>query len=277
MSNNHGKRAGEIRVTLELNGETHHFNAHTTTTTLKEDDLTVVARENAFSPFRMYTVDLRIKNGTPPGRYLLDGDPNNKVRVFYLPPHLNILSYYVDISGHFNLTETATEQRIVGSFDCVAKSVDPAITAEATLSHGIVSFDQQPQRLSKGSLKGELQPGNIEFVATDVSMEFVGGTGAGSFLQVIAKVKEFPEHQIHLHIPRALLGEPELPITLNEDGKSALATLVYTGVHRADKGTVIYHYDSASERITGTLEFEANDDITFKKGKFEITGLIPQR
>jgi hypothetical protein len=276
------ERAGEVRTKIKLNDETHPFNPHTTTTRLKDNFIFLNAYENAFSPFRTYAVELILENGTPPGDYPLNGNPGNKIKLVYLPPNTNLLNHYADKFGNFHLTETATLERVIGSFDCVAISVNEEITAKANLDLGVVSFDQELRPCSTGILKGTLQDtskANSEnFVATQVVMEFVGGTGPNSFLQVIAKVKGAPEErQLHLHIPRARLGEHQLPITTNEDGTSALATLIYNGVHHATEGTINYQYDNVAQHFSGDLEFQANGGITFKDGKFDISGLIPPR
>ncbi|PMX21614.1 MULTISPECIES: DUF6252 family protein [unclassified Pseudomonas] len=269
--------AGQVSANIELGGSIHPFVSTYTSATLKDHHVVIKASQAVFSPFRIYTVELKIANGAEPGTYPLDGKPGNTVGLAYDPPTTVQLDSYRDIEGEFTLTETASEQQIDGTFYCTAKSLNPEIRDLATFTEGKVSFrSETSHRQSTGYLRGTLNLPTPDFSSSRPHMSF---TEPG-FLQVVANDdnddKNAPRH-LWLHIPTSKLGEKTLPISPSEDGDTAVVTLIAKVFYRATSGTVNFTYDEHLKKLTGTLNFSVSgpghDDVVFSDGSFEITGL----
>jgi hypothetical protein len=279
MLNTNEKTLEQLKTDINLSNINHPFVSQITTARLKNNTILINASQNAFSPFRIYTIEIKIINGSSPGTYPLDGQKENTVGLTYVPPNTNVLNFYRDSGGEFTLNGTASEHHVNGTFRCTAKSVNTDITDEATLTEGVVSFSTSRNQKSSGFLQGTVIPGEHLFYSTTVTMSFVEPDDHPHFLEVIAVDDVHGDRRLYLHIPKSKLGQTLLPITDNEDGRSALATLLFTGVHRGTRGSVIYNYDEHLQKLTGDLTFEVVDQdqetIEFKSAKFEIIGLSP--
>jgi len=278
MTTNTTTRAGQVRVKITQSGATHQFVSQITRATVKDNYMVIYASQNAFSPFRIYSLDVKVALGATPGTYTLDGQAGNIVGLIYLPPDTNFLNYYQDISGEFRLKENASLQQVEGSFDCTVKSVGSG-GEEAELTEGEVTFSQSLDTDTKGYLRGTVDPDGYTFDSTILSMQFVEPKNHPHFLEVLAVTDKHGDKRVYLHIPKSKLGETSLPITNNENGESAIATLLFAGVHRATEGTVTYTYDADSQRLSGQLSFKAlvpgQPTVQFENGKFDIAGLTP--